>query len=99
METLTIRIRGEVYQVDEHGCIMGGPNDVKPTCINGHQWDFIGVSTHHWHNRPTISFKQIWENPSLALNGYMWDIDHGTVRVWGGSYNGKLPKITLAYKA
>jgi len=95
---LNITIRGETYQVDKHGCIMGGPNSVEPTCKNGHQWDFLGVSTHHMHNRPTISFKEIWKKPGLAVGGYFWDVDHGTTRFWGGSYCGKLPRVTSCYK-
>lgn len=95
--TLHIYIRGEHYSIDEHGCFMGGPNNVKPGCVNGHEWKFLGVSTHHWHNHIIHTFKDIVINPKLAVHGYLWDIDHGTTRTWGGSYYGRLPRITSAW--
>lgn len=97
MKTLHIYIRGEHYQVDEHGCIYGGPNNVEVGCKSGHEWLFLGVSTHHLQNRIIHDPKAIQENPSLAVKGYLWDRDHGTVRQWGGSYNGHLPRVTSAY--
>jgi hypothetical protein len=97
MKILNIEIRGQYYKVDEHGCIFGGENNVIQGCKSGHQWTFIGVSKHRMNSRPTVSFQDIWENPKLAINGYFWDIDHGTVRLWLGSYNGQLPRVTNAY--
>ena len=89
MEELEIYIGGEVYRVNSNGD-MKAADSTKSYSGN---WVFIGVSTHHWHRRPTISFIDIWENPKLAIGGYLWDVDHGTVRCWGGSYNGRIPKI------
>lgn len=98
MEHLKILIRGEYYKVDKHGCIYGGPNKIEPTCKSGHQWDVLGVSKHHMNNRPTILFNEIWEHPEKALKGYLWDIDHGTVRRWGGLYYGQQPRIQACFK-
>jgi hypothetical protein len=88
MKNLCFLARGDYYLVDEHGCIIRTDMPFEPGCKSGHQWDFIGVSTHHMHRHPTISFQDIWDNPKLALGGYVWDIDHGTVRSWrgGGSH-------------
>jgi hypothetical protein len=47
-------------------------------------WRFLGVSTHHWHNRVTVTLADIFDNPKLAIKGYVWDVDHGTMRQWGG---------------
>lgn len=97
MKTLHIYIRGEHYYIDEHGCIYGGTNSVTPGCESGHEWRFLGVSTHHWNNHIIYSFEDICKDPTLARGGYFWDVDHGTVRTWGGSYCGKVPRITSAW--
>src|SRR3990167_9564621 len=97
MKTLHIKIRGEVYKIDCHGCFFGGPNNVTQGCKDGHEWRFIGVSTHHWHNHVVHNLKSILDNPKLAVGGYLWDVDHGTTRIWGGRYCGHLPRITTAY--
>lgn len=94
MRILNITIRGETYMVDENGCIFGGPNKIKEPSGN---WKFLGVSTHHWHRRIIHTFEDIWKNPKLAINGYLWDLDHGTTRTWMGQYHGKIPRITSAY--
>ncbi len=93
MEVLEIVIRGECFLVDSKGKIKSQQfRDFSDT------WLFKGVSTHHWHNRVTIPFNVIWENPQKAINGFFWDIDHGTVRCWGGCYNGKLPRVESCRK-
>ena len=90
---LIIKIRGEYYKVNSKGeMIQNNRNDFSG------QWKFLGISTHHMHNTIIHTFFDIWNDPSLALNGYLWDIDYGTIRKWGGNYNGKLPKITACYK-
>lgn len=94
---LNIIIRGENYKIDKHGCILGGSNNVELTCKNGHQWDFLGVSKHHWKQSVDFTFKDIQKNPKLAIGGLFWDIDHGTTRQWKGRYCGKLPRITNAW--
>ena len=94
MKTLNLCIRDEYYKINKQGEIFGGPNNIAEPSGN---WKFLGISTHHWHNRIIHRFADIWENPELAINGYLWDIDHGTVRQWGGSYFGSLPRIISCY--
>jgi hypothetical protein len=31
-----------------------------------------------------------------VVGGYVWDVDHGTTRAWGGLYNGRTPRVTRA---
>lgn len=57
-------------------------------------WLFLGVSHHHWNNHITASLQAIWKDPQIALNGIVWDRDHGTMRTWGGY---KIPRITSAH--
>ncbi|MBC8428193.1 MAG: hypothetical protein H8D94_01845 [Candidatus Pelagibacter sp.] len=84
--------RGEWYKVDDNGDMtQHGNNDFSG------QWEFKGVSMHHWKNGIDFDFKDGWNNPSCLIGGLVWDYDHGTIRQWGGSYNGKLPRITSAY--
>ena len=92
MKILHFSFRGTHYQVNEKGHIKANAlNDFSPT------WIFLGGSTHHWHNSVTIPLHEVFENPG-KLNGCLgWDKDHGTIRCWGGSYGGKLPRIKEAY--
>ncbi len=92
METLNFECRGKWFKVNNEGHI---------TQIDGNfsdQWQFLGVSFHHWKNSTDINFPEIWKNPQIALKGRVWDMDHGTVRIWSGSYAGGLPRITKIYK-
>lgn len=60
------------------------------------QWVILGFSTHHWHSRITIPLTP--DIDARILKGcIVWDNDHGTVRTWGGSYFGKLPRVQAAY--
>jgi hypothetical protein len=86
--------RGQEFIVDGNGDILR--TDISGFSASG-QWKFIGVSTHNWHNRVTIPFSAILKNPALAVGGYVWDVDHGTTRTWGGQYCGKVPRITSAW--
>lgn len=85
-KVLNIMIRGKHYTINEDGHINGSSD-----------WIFLGGSTHHWHNRITIPFEKSMENYRDFVGCLMWDKDHGTTRQWGGSYNGKLPRITDAW--
>jgi len=89
---LHFMFRGDLYRVDRNGRIKtprsGGFSD---------SWVFLGGSSHHWHNRITVDLADAFENPE-KLNGCLgWDIDHGTVRQWGGRYAGRLPRIRNAH--
>lgn len=89
-KTLRIQVRGEWYQINSHGHITKG--DMTPSG----KWIFLGVSKHHWKGSIDYYFKEIWDDPTLAIGGLVWDKDHGTIRQWAGSYFGKLPRITHA---
>ena len=91
MKTLEFMFRGEQYQVDEQGRINA--NGI------GHfseDWIFLGGSSHHWHNRVTVSLANAFNMPGLLNDCLGWDKDHGTVRRWGGQYYGRIPRIKNA---
>lgn len=91
MKTLNFYFRGERYWVNESGQIKKANTEYSDT------WRFLGGTRHHWSNSVTVPLKVAFENPA-ALNGCLgFDIDHGTVRQWGGRYCGKLPRIWGAY--
>ena len=92
MRILTFIFRGEYYQVDEKGRIKAnGLSDFSDT------WIFLGGSSHHWHNRVTVSLAQAFEYPLLLNRCYGWDRDHGTTRRWGGMWYGEVPRIQNAH--
>lgn len=81
MKTLMIlRGDGGRFEVAENGRIT------RPgICVGSEDWLFLGFSTHHWHNRITITRVEAFANPELLETSrlYGWDVDHGTVRRWG----------------
>lgn len=92
MKTLYFVCRGETYKVNKSGALWY--KGVSPS----KKWKFLGVSTHHWHNRVTIPFCPVtFTDPKALIRGIVWDLDHGTVRRWSGRYDGKLPRITNAW--
>lgn len=84
-------IRGTEYKVNERGLLT----QCNWRFSGG--WQFLGVSYHHWRRGIDINLKEAFENPKLLIKGLVWDRDHGTIRQWGGSYYGKLPRITCAW--
>jgi len=46
-------------------------------------WVALGVSYHHWRQRFYTFWAQAFSNPAVLESGYLWDVDHGTVRCWG----------------
>ena len=80
MRTLVFYFRGECYEVNEKGHIKAnGLSDFSSS------WVFLGGSSHHWHNRITVTLEDAFNMPGL-LNGCIgWDRDHVTLRRWGGS--------------
>lgn len=91
IKVLSFYCRGEQYLVNEEGHINA--NNIG---YFSSKWLFLGGTKHHWSNRIQHSLKDAFENPQL-LNGCLgWDRDHGTLRQWGGRYNGKLPRISGA---
>lgn len=89
---LHFNFRDQHYKVDEKGRInANGINHYSNT------WLFLGGTKHHWSNHITVRLTDAFNNPSL-LNGCLgFDKDHGTIRGWGGSWGGKLPRISGAY--
>jgi len=91
---LSVHIRGKIYQVNHKGQFRKhtvGPEQFSP------DWQFLGVSFHHWRKGLDVGFNEIWQDPKIAMGGLLWDSDHGTVRQWGGRYLGKLPRITACF--
>lgn len=89
--TLEFYFRGQQYLVNEQGRI-----NANGIGHHSEHWVFLGGSSHHWHNPPTVSLREAFAMPGLLDGCLGWDIDHGTTRQWGGSYYGKLPRITRA---
>ena len=86
METLMFCVRGEWYTINEKGEFLVGTTSFSPT------WKFLGVSTHHWHQRIIHPFEELWNNPELGKKGYVWDLDHGYTRLCTGR------RISFIYK-
>ena len=78
---------GEWYLINQHGHIT----QYSRKEFTG-KWKMLGISYHHWTRRIETSFNEIWKNPSLALRGRVWDLDHGTTKQWAGR------KIISVYK-
>lgn len=70
---------GEHRTVDIDGWIT------RPEYEGSSDWIFLGFSTHHWHNRVTISLADVFANPDVIKGKklYGWDRDHGSTRQWG----------------
>ena len=94
MKTLYFTIRGELYKVKENGDMIQTDNTYNKW---NDSWRLLGVSTHHMQRHATITVKELFENPKRMIKGYLWDKDHGTKRLWGGKYYGKLPRVTQAF--
>jgi len=94
VKVLYFTCRGEQYKVKENGDML----QVKNTYNDWDGgWQFWGVSFHHWRKSPDLFVDDAFNNYKNIIGGLVWDIDHGTVRRWGGSYCGSLPRITNAY--
>jgi len=94
MKTLFFECRGEWYKVKENGDMLQVNNTYNRW---DSAWKFLGVSFHHWRRGIDKTFKDAFKNPKSIIGGIIWDNDHNTVRQWGGSYCGTLPRITSAY--
>ena len=92
MAILHFQCRGEWFAVDEKGRIKG-----NGLANHSDGWLFLGVSKHHWSNSIDVRLADAFKDPKSLLKGLVWDRDHGTTRVWGGRYAGKLPRVTAAY--
>jgi len=92
MKVLVFNFRGDLYFVNEQGQISkNSPSNFSET------WIFLGGSKHHWSSHINVTLNDAFYDPKLLNECLGWDIDHGTTRQWGGSYFGKLPRISGAY--
>ncbi len=89
---LNFTFRAQYYKVNERGHIKA--NGLKHYSKD---WIFLGGSSHHKHNRITVSLKESFKNPSKLNKCYGWDRDHGTTRQWRGSWYYKIPRIHNVY--
>jgi len=88
--------REEEFVVDEKGRMMQAERFGDGEEFSG-EWIFLGVSKHHWRRGIDVVCKEGFEKPESFVGGYVWDRDYGTVREWGGQYEGKLPRIMKAW--
>lgn len=99
MKTLKFTHAGTRYEISMEKGTLGhvmryGTNTFS---LPHDSWRVIGFSTHHWGNRPTITLGMVLNDPTLLDDiKYVWDVDHGTTKEWGGSYHGKLPYVESA---
>src|SRR3972149_1715463 len=94
MKKIKFCCRGKYFEFDENGLI--NRLDIK-NFVNSGEWKIWGFLSHHWRNSPDITLKQAFLNPQILIGCLIVDIDHNTKRIWGGKYNGKLPRVTQAY--
>ena len=87
--------RGELFIVNELGNIMSRDAFDAGQHFLG-QWTLRGVTKRWNRNSLDVTFKEIWDDPRRMYNGYVYDNDHGTNRMWGGSYDGKIPRVQFA---
>jgi hypothetical protein len=89
---LHFQARGQYFTVNKKGEIKSVKSSgFSPT------WIILGFSTHHWRSFPDIPLEDAFKHPHSIVKGLVWDKDHGTTRVWGGRYAGKLPRVTAAW--
>ena len=94
MQALRFECGGRHYSVNQQGHIR-----LIGLAACGDQWRFLGGTKHHWSNKIDFSLTEILVNPTVLNGCLIWDMDHGTVRRWGGQYCGKLPRVRNAFLA
>jgi len=87
--------RGETFVVNEKGEITQFIGWEKIHTFS-HQWRIYAV-TQRWNERINMLWSDIKHqlDKGKTVVGYLYDYDHGTIRFWGGQFDGKLPKIKL----
>lgn len=97
MKSLVFFHRGIKYRVSLEKETMGHVMEYgdHSFTLPNESWRILGVSFHHWRKSIDKSISCL-KNAQDFNNGLIWDIDHGTVRQWGGQYGGKLPRVTGA---
>ena len=88
-----------LYACGEH-YILNDAGEIRRT--DG-QWEFSGQwrlfgLTQRWNARHVevwTSLKARLDAGERSIEGYVHDIDHVTHRMWGGQWNGRIPKGRL----
>ena len=93
-------IRGEKYYLTNQGWFVQTSYLTNPDPWNkpSRNWRVYGLSFHHWRRSPDLLWSEIkakLDKGEGIPEGYLWDVDHGTTRLWGGSYFGKVPKAQI----
>jgi hypothetical protein len=93
-DVYVMEARGKHYDINSKGEIRVGN-------YFSSSWKIYAIVP-RWNMKP--SFEYQWENikkimdKGKTVRGYVYDIDHGTLRFWGGRYYGKLP-IAILWKS
>lgn len=82
----TVQGSNNIYVVNNKGWISTEQIDWIPS----RSWVFSGVSFHNMRNGIDTAFDPR-TNPQDYVGGYVWDLDHGSIRRWG-------KKITRAWR-
>ena len=85
--------RGKTFKVNGDGDLTQERNDD----FSG-EWKFLGVSFHHWKRSLDVIYSKK-TLPENLIGGLVWDLDHGTTRIWGGQHYGRMPRITAAWSS
>ena len=90
---LHFQARGEWYKVKENGDMIqhGNRNNKWDS-----SWRLEGIAK-YWNGGLAFNTEDLFLDPDLMIGGYVFDVDHGTHRMWAGSYCGHLPRVTAAY--
>ena len=97
-KTITFLCRGAWHVVSVEPKTMGhvmkaGSGSFK---LPHASWKILGVTKRWNSNTLDYNIKQLGKNPKLMVKGYVWDVDHGTQRTWGGV--GEV-RVMSAYKS
>ena len=87
--------RGGMFIADSEGRITTREHFDTGGDFSG-GWILRGVAKKWNRNSIDVTFAEIWDDPSRMYNGYVYDTDHGTNRMWGGRYEGKIPRVQFA---
>lgn len=94
MKVLHFFSRGEWHQVSLETDTIGQfiKSGGKTFTLPHTTWRVIGFSKHHMNNHPTIPITHNITEEDVKKT-YVWDKDHGTTRMWMGTY----PRIINAF--
>lgn len=59
-------------------------------------WKIFSI-VKYWNSKILKSWEDIKKELDISktVSGYLYDVDHGTIRFWGGKMGGKLPKVEI----